>query len=65
MRGKYGSGADLHATHTHTHTSMHAHTHTHLTGSLRTKSVVKSRLTVEFSGRMFQTADSLLMVLAS
>lgn len=36
------------------------HTHTHR--KFENKTVVKGKLTVEFSGRMFQTVDSLLMV---
>lgn len=51
MRGKYGSGGELDTTHTDR--------------KLENKPVAKGRLTVEFSGRMFQKVDSLLMVQAN
>lgn len=44
------------------------HTHTHTCRTYRkfeNKPLVKGRLTVEFSGRLFQTVDSLLMVQAN
>lgn len=43
----------------------HTHKQTHTQEVMRKEPVVKSRLTVEFSGRMFLTVDSLLMVQAN
>lgn len=57
MGGKYGSGAGRH-TDTHTHTRRTYR-------KFENKPLVKGRLTVEFSGRLFQTVDSLLMVQAN
>lgn len=55
MGGKYGSGAQR-LTHTHTCRTYR---------KFENKPLVKGRLTVEFSGRLFQTVDSLLMVQAN